>query len=75
MQLRQSRSGTVLAASLALATTGTLRLPFFCHRRPWFRRLYAVAGVNHCFFHSAAQRPEGMPLASIRLRWRDLNSM
>jgi hypothetical protein len=39
-----------------LATTGSLRFPFVCHRRPLFRRLWAVSGVDHCLVHFAAHK-------------------
>ena len=55
--MRQHNSVTGLTVTLVfLATTGSLRFPFVRHRRPLFRRLWAVSGVDHCLVHFAAHK-------------------
>lgn len=55
--MRQHSSVTGLTVTLVfLATTGSLRFPFVRHRRPLFRRLWAVSGVDHCLVHFAAHK-------------------
>lgn len=55
--MRQHSSVTGLTVTLVfLATTGSLRFPFVRHRRPLFRRLLAVSGVDHCLVHFAAHK-------------------
>lgn len=70
MKLRRNISVTGFAVTPALATTGALGTPFFHCRCPWFRRLWAVSGVNHCLIHSAARKLQAMLLASIKVTLR-----